>query len=87
MTKTMMDKLDKLTSRVEGLVMKEQHPAEYAGVEEEMSGEQSEPAAENGVVEILRMMEVHIFFVNRWSSNQAWGKLSPNGVSIVLGLF
>ena len=50
MTKTMMDKLDKLTSRVKGLVVKEQHPAGNVGVEEEMSGERSEPAAEDGVI-------------------------------------
>ena len=33
MMKTVMEKLDRLTSRVEGLKMKEQHPAGNAGVE------------------------------------------------------
>ena len=48
MTKTMMDHVDKLTSRVEALEMKEQHPVGNAGVEEGKSGERSESAAEVG---------------------------------------
>ena len=50
MMKTMMDKIDKLTSHVEMLVMKEEHPAGNAGVKEEMSGERSKPAALDGVI-------------------------------------
>ena len=50
MIKTMMNTLEEISSRVDRLAMKMQQPAGSAGVEEDMSGERSRPAAEDGVI-------------------------------------
>ena len=52
MMKTMMDNMEQINSYLQALEMKVQHLAGNAGIEEEMSGERSEPAAEDGVTRI-----------------------------------